>query len=1167
MARQKDNPWLGLASYQENQIIYGRNAEINDVSQCVLSNIDTVFYGKSGIGKSSIINAGVLPQLRAKGFLPIVIRLDHSNTHSYLRQIDDRIRTFVTVSQVSQCKSPQDELLWEYFHRNRFVDAQGQPLPLVLIFDQFEEIFTLQGNSAHKHAFFSQLSDVLNDIMPRALVDAGQPDAATAQPAGQPASQVQGFGNMAALFSSIAAQVATTTQSFVYDNNIHLVFILREDFLSEFEYHTSHIPTLKQHRYGLRPLNEEQAAEIIMQPRPGLISVDVAKLIIQTVTNRTDFSLGDAPEIDVDAAVLSLFLSRIYEKKGADADVITADLVTMFSKDIIRDFYEEAICDLTEAQVEFLEDELLTGEGRRDNMSRADIIAGGISPDVLQLLVEERKLLRQFHYEGDLRVEYIHDILCPVVRRRVSEREAKRQAEEERRRMQEEEQARLEEERQQRLLIEQQAQADRLAAQRRIRQFRVRLFSSLAVIAVLALVSWYLWMRPYAEYYADFTPQNGTGWPVGVGPALSQSQQSQSAQYYKLISRGRIERISLSRLFSHGVTRAPFYRVEAYAYGQPAVNRRHSLVALDVDSSEGQLLQQVHSWTYYQQNWTVGRVVAADIDDEIVYVESYFREVSTQDAEDGEDEAANVWVVYMDQYGRPFPITQSGISRMSISTTLTDQGQVLYKYRYFDESGTPQQGSDGTYGAILSYDASLRPLSRILLNAYGLPNAHQVNLRIYDYPAAQSQWSVCRNARLALGSLDIATAQPAADEHGVSRCVRTFTDTLRTEEYRDTADALLTTVPAIIERHYDRQGHLLSVVRRDAQQQLFRQGWCRQSHQYLPGTDVLSLTATYAVDEAGQEVESSSVRHEYQDGNPARPTRICYTRDPAHPAYPYYEIHYGYDGEGRRISSSCLGADGSKLLWPDQDYHRMAIDEHPIDAVSHYTVIRRYDPADVLVTTDSMTYSHSLLLTETSFGHDGDILYSYCYEYDDFGTLIAQSVMGYDGRPLRYAGWDRQGMCYYKLQRVLDFSGNLSYLTAVNEWGEESLCYFPGHTEGVSISRILASGQRGIAHYQRSQQLSIDVPADAQSYHFIRLTRSMSAVPADERVCDGDILLWADTSQVCVLRPDADLALGGRILQIPMPDASYWQAYPVLLTHAEAERIRILTANATVTNL
>ena len=73
----RKNPWLGLESYKEGEILYGRDDDIRDLSQCVLNDIDTLLYGKSGIGKSSILNAGILPAARRNGYLPVLIRLSH----------------------------------------------------------------------------------------------------------------------------------------------------------------------------------------------------------------------------------------------------------------------------------------------------------------------------------------------------------------------------------------------------------------------------------------------------------------------------------------------------------------------------------------------------------------------------------------------------------------------------------------------------------------------------------------------------------------------------------------------------------------------------------------------------------------------------------------------------------------------------------------------------------------------------------------------------------------------------------------------------------------------------------------------------------------------------------------------------------------------------------
>ena len=82
----RKNPWLGLESYKEGEILYGRDDDIRDLSQCVLNDRDTLLYGKSGIGKSSILNAGILPAARRDGFLPILVRLSHkANIHIYIK--------------------------------------------------------------------------------------------------------------------------------------------------------------------------------------------------------------------------------------------------------------------------------------------------------------------------------------------------------------------------------------------------------------------------------------------------------------------------------------------------------------------------------------------------------------------------------------------------------------------------------------------------------------------------------------------------------------------------------------------------------------------------------------------------------------------------------------------------------------------------------------------------------------------------------------------------------------------------------------------------------------------------------------------------------------------------------------------------------------------------
>src|SRR4051812_29416991 len=74
-----DSPWPGLATFTEEQtaLFHGRDEEIRDLTRRAERNALTVLFGQSGLGKSSLLQAGVFPRLRASGHWPIYVRLDH----------------------------------------------------------------------------------------------------------------------------------------------------------------------------------------------------------------------------------------------------------------------------------------------------------------------------------------------------------------------------------------------------------------------------------------------------------------------------------------------------------------------------------------------------------------------------------------------------------------------------------------------------------------------------------------------------------------------------------------------------------------------------------------------------------------------------------------------------------------------------------------------------------------------------------------------------------------------------------------------------------------------------------------------------------------------------------------------------------------------------------
>ncbi len=425
------NPWIGLESYCEGEILYGRDDDIRDLVQCVLNDMVTLLYGKSGIGKSSLLNAGILPAARRHDYIPIALRLSHApDAPAYLAQIRKAIADAgITVHERLAAVDPDNESLYEFFHRHTFTDSEGNRVKILLIFDQFEEIFTLQDDNRKKRNFFLELADLFNDVIPVALnkKDSDLPAAEQSFVDISPDSSID------EIFDFLDIEADDDAADYVNDNDIHFVLTLREDFLSEFEYYTGNIPSLKQNRYGLRPINEEQAAQIILLPRPGLITRDVAKLIIERVTGRTDFELDGIPEIEVEAAVLSLYLNRLYET--AAGEPITRELVENKGGRIIAEFYREAIGEISDTGVEYLENELLTENNRRDTITESEAInVGKLTPAELDTLCRSKKILRRFNYAGVRRIELVKEHRDEVALQKKLREETRTTLEAERRR-------------------------------------------------------------------------------------------------------------------------------------------------------------------------------------------------------------------------------------------------------------------------------------------------------------------------------------------------------------------------------------------------------------------------------------------------------------------------------------------------------------------------------------------------------------------------------------------------------------------------------------------------------------------------------------------------------------------------------------------------------------
>ena len=71
----------------DEHLFFGRDAEIAALSNRIQARRTLVLFGRSGLGKTSLIQAGLFPALRKLGYLPISIRLNNPKIDVLLEEM------------------------------------------------------------------------------------------------------------------------------------------------------------------------------------------------------------------------------------------------------------------------------------------------------------------------------------------------------------------------------------------------------------------------------------------------------------------------------------------------------------------------------------------------------------------------------------------------------------------------------------------------------------------------------------------------------------------------------------------------------------------------------------------------------------------------------------------------------------------------------------------------------------------------------------------------------------------------------------------------------------------------------------------------------------------------------------------------------------------------
>jgi WD40 repeat protein len=405
-----ENPWPGLDAYGEDSrdFFKGRETEAAQLLRLIRLSALTVVYSKSGLGKTSLLEAGLFPLLRAEHFLPVYLRLDFSGgLREPLAQAMQCLKDALKRAKAEFPKPAPNQTLWEYLHRKNpeLWSADNYPLTPVLVFDQFEELFSRSGgNVVLIKKVFDDLADLIENRIPAEVA---------AETAGGRRSQLD-----------------------LMTQHYRIVLSFREDFLPEMRTWEKQVPSLLKSYLRLEPLSRAGAIKAVEEAGKVVLESGIAERIVDFV-GKPDASAPSAAtvEITIEPVLLSLCCTQLNRRRAPGKKIDWA-LLEGAGEGILEKFYRDA---LEDPEVKgppelalFIEDKLIQGGFRGDYPKQEALDEKRLTEKQLTALTDRLRLLRIVSHADTARVELIHDRLVPVIgkirdERLLREREAEQE--------------------------------------------------------------------------------------------------------------------------------------------------------------------------------------------------------------------------------------------------------------------------------------------------------------------------------------------------------------------------------------------------------------------------------------------------------------------------------------------------------------------------------------------------------------------------------------------------------------------------------------------------------------------------------------------------------------------------------------------------------------------
>ena len=400
-------PGIQPFTQDQQKIFMGRNAEIKELLGLLKIYPLTVLFAKSGIGKSSLIQAGVQPKLNENNIIPVFIRLNLEELSP-----EEQFFNHLVEQGFLNKNTPKELSLWEILKKARFV-KHGRYFTPLLIFDQFEELFTSYSTEQRAN-FVKQFADLANGTIPKSYRDDIQKRKDKIHP--------------------------KQYEKLLEPLNIKILLALRSDMLHYLEGLTDFIPGIFRVLYELQPLNEDNAKEAIMLPAAvddnqystapfsysnaaitEIISFLQKKTVDKNLPKNESHSTIECSNLQVVCQHIEKLVAA-ERKAGNNINEVTPNFYEGYQglEKIIDDFYQRTIEQFPEERRKSIRNAIERGlmkNERRLSMEKAYLIDQyGITEAELKDLVNDR-LLRKEPRMGSDYYEISHDTLIAPINR------------------------------------------------------------------------------------------------------------------------------------------------------------------------------------------------------------------------------------------------------------------------------------------------------------------------------------------------------------------------------------------------------------------------------------------------------------------------------------------------------------------------------------------------------------------------------------------------------------------------------------------------------------------------------------------------------------------------------------------------------------------------------